>query len=216
MLLDELRAWSGPPPSDDALSVAVDHIARSAEQEAAGRTGVAPTFGMLAGDLKNLSRIFRNGLANDISDPNGRDPYYLPPDSSLRGLAVILDAEAQRTLEDLGKDRQFWDVQGGVGPGERARRGAQPQFVPVRLEPETEEYEIGGDRGGTLRRPVVAAHVGRHRLGRLSAEDSSGLDHDLREARQQGRTIWMGGRYLPPETGTPARLLLYPGPLPFP
>lgn len=103
MLLDELRAWSGPPPSDDALSVAVDHIARSAEQEAAGRTGVAPTFGMLAGDLKNLSRIFRNGLANDISDPNGRDPYYLPPDSSLRGLAVILDAEAQRTLEDLGK-----------------------------------------------------------------------------------------------------------------
>ncbi len=81
MLSTELRAWSRPLPSSGSLDVTVDHIARFAEQTAAGRTGAARAFAVLAGDLKIVSRIIRAGLKNDVSDPSGRDPYFVSPDS---------------------------------------------------------------------------------------------------------------------------------------
>jgi hypothetical protein len=214
MIASELAAGSGPPPSDGAVDATVDRIARSAEQESAGRTGAARAFGMLAGDVKNLSRMFRTGLKNDISDPGGRDPYYLPSDSPVRGEEVILDPDAGQTLDALAEGRQFLDDIGGVGPAEQAQHAAQPQLVPVRLESGTEEYEIGGERGGTLLRPEVTVHVGKHRLGKLSAEDGGRLRQDLEAARERDQAVWMSGSYFA-AAASPARLLLYPGPLPF-
>lgn len=216
ILNDELTAGSGAPPSIGAIDATVDHIARSAEREAAGKTGAARTFGLLAGDLKKMLQIFRSGLRNEISDPSGRDPYYLSPDSPFRGLEVVLDTHAKRTLDELAADRQLRAVMGGVGPEGQAQRAAQPLFVPVRLESATEEYEIEGDQGGALLRPAVTVHVGRHRLGELSVKDGARLAGDLHAARQQNHALWMGGSYFAPTTATRARLLLYPGPLPFP
>jgi hypothetical protein len=56
LLINELRAGSGPLPSSDNLDFAVDHIARSAEQEAAGRAGTSRTVRVLAGELTDLGR----------------------------------------------------------------------------------------------------------------------------------------------------------------
>ena len=52
LLISELKTGSGPLPSSDDLDFAVDHIARSAEQEAAGRTGSVRTLKVLAGELR--------------------------------------------------------------------------------------------------------------------------------------------------------------------
>ena len=57
LLINELRAGSGPLPSGDTLDFAVDHIARSAEQEAAGRTGSVRTLRVLAGELTDLTGV---------------------------------------------------------------------------------------------------------------------------------------------------------------
>lgn len=104
---------------------------------------------------------------------------------------------------------------GGADPGEQAQRAAKPVLVPVRLEPGTEDHEIGGERGGTLRRTAVTVHLGRHQLGRLSAEDGARLSSDLQAARQQNRAVWMSGYHNAPTTAARARLLLYPESLPF-
>jgi hypothetical protein len=86
----------------------------------------------------------------------------------------------------------------------------------VRLESGAEKYRIGGDRGGTLRRLAVTVHVGKHRLGKLSVEDGLRLRQDLEAARERDRAVWMGGHYFAADAASPARLLLYPGTLPFP
>jgi len=216
LLINELKAGSGPLPSGDNLDFAVDHIARSAEQEAAGRTGATRTVRVLAEELTDLVRTLLGGLKNDVSDPSGRKPYYLAPDSPVRGLGVIIDPGGQPTLDALGADQQRWAEKGGVGPEEQAQHAARPVLVPVRLESGTEDHEIGGERGGALRRPAVTVHLGQRQLGRLSAEDGARLDPDLRAAQQQNRAVWMVGYYFAPATATGARLLLYPGSLPFP
>lgn len=216
LLVDELKTGPGPLPSSDNLDFAVDHIARTVEQEAAGRTGTTRTLRVLAGELTDLARSLLGGLENDVSDPSGRDPYYLSPDSPVKGLDVIIDPGAQPTLDALGADERRWAAMGGVGPGEQAQRAAKPVLVPVRLEARTEDHEIEGERGGALRRPAVTVHIGRHQLGKLSAADAARLDSDLRAARQQNRAVWMSGYYYPPTTAAHARLLLYPGSLPFP
>jgi hypothetical protein len=216
LLINELETGYGPLPSSADLDFAVDHVARSAEQEAAGRTGPARTLRVLAGELTDLARTFLNGLQNDVSDPSGRDPYYLSADSAVRGLEVKVDPEAQPTLNALGADQQRWAEMGGVGPEEQAQRAAKPVLVPVRLESATEEYTTEGERGGALRRSAVTVHVGRHQLGRLSAEDGARLDPDLHAARQQNRAVWMIGYYFASTGAGGARLLLYPGSLPFP
>jgi hypothetical protein len=105
---------------------------------------------------------------------------------------------------------------GGVGPEEQAQRAAKPVLVPVRLESGTDEYQIEEEQGGVLRRHAVTVHVGRHQLGKLSVEDRARLNNDLQAARQQNRTVWMSGHYFAPTAATRARLLLYPGSLPFP
>ena len=216
LLINELKTGSGPLPSGDNLDFAVDHIARSAEQEAAGRSGATRTLRVLTGELTDLARTLLGGLRNDVSDPSGRKPYYLSADSLVRGLEVIIDPAAQPALDALGADELRWAEMGGVGPEEHAQRAAKPAMVPVRVESGTEDYEIGGERGGALRRPAVMVHLGRHQLGRLSAEDGARLDPDLRAARQQNRTVWMVGYYFAPAAAAGARLLLYPGSLPFP
>jgi hypothetical protein len=217
LVINELRTGSGPLPSSDNLDFAVDHIARSAEQEAAGRTGTTRTLRVLTGELTDLARTFvLGGLRNDVSDPSGREPYYLSPDSPVSGLDVMIDPAAQPTLDALGADERRWAETGGVGPEEQAQRAAKPVMVPVRVESGTEDYEIGGERGGALRRPAVMVHLGRHQLGRVSADDGARLDPDLRAARQQNRTVWMVGYYFAPAAAAGARLLLYPGTLPFP
>jgi hypothetical protein len=81
LLINELKTGSGPLPSSDNLDFAVDHIARSAEQEAAGRTGATRTSMVFAGELTDLARTLLGGLRNDVSDLCGREPYYLFPDS---------------------------------------------------------------------------------------------------------------------------------------
>jgi hypothetical protein len=216
LLINELKAGSGPLPSGDDLDFAVDHIARSAEQEAAGRTGSARTLRVLAGELADLARTLLGGLRNDVSDPSGREPYYLSADSPVRGLDVIIDPGAQARLDALGGDQQRWAEMGGVGPEEQAQRAEKPVLVPVRLESGTEDHEIEGERGGALRRPAVTVHLGRHQLGRLSTDDGALLDPDLHAARRQNRTVWMVGYYFAPARAAGARLLLYPGSLPFP
>jgi hypothetical protein len=122
LLISELKTGPEPLPSSDDLDFAVDHIARSAEQEAAGRTGSSRTLRVLAGELTDLARTLLGGLKNDVSDPSGREPYYLSADS------------------------------------------------PVRLQ----------------------------------------------VACQQNRAVWMSGHYFAPTAAVRARLLLYPGSLPFP
>jgi hypothetical protein len=216
LLINELKAGSGPLPSSDNLDFAVDHIARSAEQEAAGRTGATRILRVLAGELTDLGRTLLGGLKNDVSDPGGREPYYLSPDSPVRGLDVIINPAAQPTLDALGADERRWAEMGGADSGEQAQRTAKPVLVPVRMEPGTEDHETGGERGGVLRRPAVTVYLGRRQLGRLSAEDGARLDPDLQAARQQDRAIWMSGYYYAPTTAAGARLLLYPGSLPFP
>ena len=216
LLINELKAGSGPLPSSDNLDFAVDHIARSAEQEAAGRTGATRTLRVLAGELTDLGRTLLGGLKNDVSDPGGREPYYLSPDSPVRGLDVIINPAAQPTLDALEADERRWAEMGGVGPGERAQRAAKPLLVPVRLESGTEDHEIEGERGGALRRTAVMVHLGRHQLGSLNTEDGARLDPDLQAARRQNRAVWMSGSYYAPTTAARARLLLYPGSLPFP
>lgn len=62
LLINELKAGSGPLPSSDNLDFAVDHIARSAEQEAAGRTGATRTLRVLAGELTDLARTLRGDI----------------------------------------------------------------------------------------------------------------------------------------------------------
>ena len=126
------------------------------------------------------------------------------------------DPAAQPTLDALGTDERRWAEMGGVGPEEQAQRAAKPVLVPVRLESGTEDHEIEGEWGGTLRRTAVTVHLGRHQLGRLSAEDGARLSSDLQAARQQNRAVWMSGYYYAPSTAARARLLLYPGSLPFP
>jgi hypothetical protein len=216
LLISELKTGSGPLPSSDNLDFAVDHIARSAEQEAAGRTGTTRTVRVLAGELTDLARTLLGGLKNDVSDPGGREPYYLAPDSPVSGLDVIIDPAAQPAPDALGADERRWAEMGGVVPGEQAQRAAKPVLVPVRLESGTEDHEIEGEWGGALRRTTVAVHLGRHQLGRLSAEDGARLSSDLQAARQQNRAVWMNGYYYAPTTAARARLLLYPGSLPFP
>ena len=216
LLISELKTGSGPLPSSDGLDFAVDHIARSAEQEAAGRTGTSRTVRVLAGELTDLAGTLLGGLKNDVSDPSGREPYYLPADSPVRGLDVMIDPAAQPTLDALGADERRWAEMGGVGPEEQTQRAAKPTLVPVRLESGIEDHEIGGERGGTLRRTAVTVHLGRHQLGRLSAEDGARLSSDLQAARQQNRAVWMSGYYYAPTTAARARLLLYSGSLPFP
>jgi len=216
LLISELKAGSGPLPSSDNLDFAVDHIARSAKLEAAGRTGATRTLRVFAGELTDLTRSLLGGLRNDVSDPSGREPYYLSPDSPARGLEVIIDPGAQLTLDTLGADERRWAEMGGVGPEEQAQRAAKPVLVPVRLESVTEDHVIEGERGGALRRTAVTVHLGRHQLGRLSAEDGTRLDSDLQAARQENRAVWMSGYYYAPITAARARLLLYPGSLPFP
>jgi len=216
LLINELKTGPGPLPSSDDLDFAVDYIARSAEQEAAGRTGTTRTLRVLAGGLTDLARTLLGGLKNDVSDPSGREPYYLSPDSPAKGLEVIIAPGAQSALDALGADERRRAEMGGVGPEEQAQRAAKPALVFVRLESGTEDHEIDGERGGVLRRPVVTVHLGRHQLGRLSAEDGARLDSDLRAAQQQNRAVWMSGFYYAPTTAARARLLLYPGSLPFP
>ena len=169
---------------------------------------------MLAGDVKNLARMFRTGLKNDVSDPGGRDPYYLPSDSPVRGVDVILDAAAEPTLDGLGEDRELLDAIGGAGTSERARRAAQPHLVPVRLESETEEYQLGGSEAEPWP-PAATVHV----LGRTgwasSAPGRRPPGPDL-EGRGTDRAVWMRRTLLPRRCGRPAGLLLYPGPLPVP
>lgn len=103
LLINELKTGSEPLPSSDDLDFAVDHIARSAEQEAAGRTGSSRTLRVLAGELTDLARTFLGGLKNDVSDPSGREPYYLSSGSPVRVLDVIIDPAAW-TL----RCRQVW------------------------------------------------------------------------------------------------------------
>src|SRR4029077_277387 len=158
LLISELKTGSAPLPSSDDLDFAVDHIARSAEQEAAGRTGSSRTLRVLAGELTDLARTLLGVLKNDVSDPSGREPYYLSADSPIRGLEVIIDPAAQPALDALGADQQRWAEMGGVSPEEQAQRAAKPLLVPVRLESGTEDHEIGGERGGALRRPAVRVH----------------------------------------------------------
>jgi hypothetical protein len=143
LLISELKTGSGPPPSDDNLDFAVDHIARSAEQEAAGRTGASRTLRVLTEELTDLARTLLGGLRNDVSDPSGREPYYLSADSPVRGLEVIIDLAAQPALDALGADQQRWAEKGGVSPEEQAERLAKPVLVPVRLESGTDEYKEG-------------------------------------------------------------------------
>jgi hypothetical protein len=156
---------------EDNLDFAVDHIARSAEQEAAGRTGASRTLRVLTEELTDLARTLLGGLRNDVSDPSGREPYYLSADSPVRGLEVIIDLAAQPALDALGADQQRWAEKGGVSPEEQAERLAKPVLVPVRLESGTDEYKIEGEQGGVLRRHAVTVHVGRHQLGKLSTGD---------------------------------------------
>ena len=195
LLINELKTGSGPLPSSDNLDFAVDHVARSAEQEAAGRTDTTRTLRVLAGELTDLGRTLLGGLKNDVSDPSGREPYYLSPDSPAHGLDVVVDPGAQPTLDALGADERRWAEMGGVGPRGQAQRAAKPVLVPVRLEPGNEDHQIEGERGGVLRRPIVTVHIGRYQLGRLSAEDGARLDPDLQAARQENRTVWMSGYY---------------------
>lgn len=101
LLISELKTGSAPLPSSDNLDFAVDHIARSAEQEAAGRTGTSRTVRVLAGELTDLARTLLGGLKNDVSDPSGREPYYLPADSPVSGLDVIIDPVAQPALASI-------------------------------------------------------------------------------------------------------------------
>jgi hypothetical protein len=56
LLINELKTGSRPLPSSDNLDFAVDHIARSAEQEAAERTGATRSLRVLAGELTDLAR----------------------------------------------------------------------------------------------------------------------------------------------------------------
>jgi hypothetical protein len=134
----------------------------------------------------------------------------------VRVLEVIIDSAAQSTLDALGADQRRRAEKGGVGPEEQAQRAAKPVLVPVRLESGTEDHDIEGEWGGVLRRTAVTVHLGRHQLGRLSAEDGARLSSDLQAARQQNRAVWMSGYYYAPTTAARARLLLYPGSLPFP
>jgi len=216
LLINEMKAGSGPLPSSDNLDFAVDHIARSAEQEAAGRTGASRTLRVLTGELTDLARTLLGGLRNDVSDPSGRKPYYLSADSPIRGLEVIIDPAAQPALDALGADQQRWAEKGGVSPEERAERLAKSVLVPVRLESGTDEYKIEGEQGGVLRRHAVTVHVGRHQLGKLSTGDGVRLNNELQVACQQNRAVWMSGHYFAPTAAARARLLLYPGSLPFP
>src|SRR6266536_2741916 len=82
------------------------------------------------------------------------------------------DPAAQPTLDALGTDERRWAEMGGVGPEEQAQRAAKPVLVPVRLESGTEDHEIEGEWGGTLRRTAVTVHLGRHQLGSPSAAAS--------------------------------------------
>lgn len=134
----------------------------------------------------------------------------------MRVLEVIIDSAAQSTLDALGADQRRRAEKGGVGPEEQAQRAVKPVLVPVRLESGTEDHDIEGEWGGVLRRTAVTVHLGRHQLGRLSAEDGARLSSDLQAAREQNRAVWMSGYYYAPTTAARARLLLYPGSLPFP
>jgi hypothetical protein len=208
MLITELRAGSGALPSSGSLDAAADRVARNSEQTAAGRTGVAHAAGMFAGDLRLLSRFFRRAATNDVSDPSGRDAYFVSRDSAARGLDVILLPAAAQILDALDEGWRFWDAMGGVEPGEDGQAIPAGRFVPVWLE--------AGAPGSATPRPVVTVHVGRHRLGELSPRDGALLDHDLDAARQQNQTIWMIGHYFRRTAATAARLRLDPGILPFP
>jgi hypothetical protein len=207
MLITELRAGPRVLPSNVSLNAAVEEIARHSEQTAAGRTGVAHAVAMFAGDLRLLSRFFREGVKNNVSDPSGRAAYFVSRDSAASGLEVILLPAAAQILDALEEGQRVWDAMGGVEPGEDGQRIPPGRMVPVWLD--------SGASGSATTRPVVTVHVGRHRLGELSPGDGAFLDHDLEVAREQNQSVWMIGHYFQ-RTAAGARLRLYPGTLPFP
>jgi hypothetical protein len=209
MLIAELRRGSRTLPAAGSIDAAVDRIARQSEHTAAGRTGAARAFAMFADDLKTLAGFFREGIKNDVSDPSGRAAYFISPDSPINDLEVILDATAEKILDALDEGRRRWEAMGGVEHQAQGQGMPETQMIPVWLE-------AAKGAVGARERPAVVVHLGNQRLGELSSDDSALLDHDLRAAKQQNRTVWMRGRYSHPTAATRARLRLYPGALPFP